>query len=623
MKTNSGLFAHMVLQRSRNNASGARIAGTASCAGPVCATVRDHNGKIVSGFRNVRIGSARRGQFQGRLIGLPTGGPYDVELAVGDESLSVDDVLVGDVWLMGGQSNMQGCGHFSSESTLPDDSLVRAFYMDDVWRVAKDPLHNLWDCVDQVHFDLFFGRRPQKPAAYAGVGPGAAFGQEMRRLTKNVPQGLIACAHGGTGMAQWDPALNKLGSKSLYGAMLRRVQKNGGKVAGMIWYQGCNDVTEQDAPLYTQRMRGFLSALRRDCKFPALPVAMVQLARWIDASAQMGRLWNSVQEQQRLLPMLVSNLICVPAIDLPLEDCIHLSGRGQNVLGRRLAQAMGALTSHRSSASAPISIGKIWTERHRGTIAVHVEFENVVGDLKSGGRANGFQVVSPDGAKHVFDIALQGRRTILRTNIADAIVMGDCVLHYGYGTNPCCNIVDQAERSLPAFGPIRLGAERAISPFARTLQVSKILPSAGKLEALSYADLAAADDMRSRTFAGDFCDMSKEIMAQGESDGLLVFACGFRCSEKMSLNLILGYDGPLKAWLDGKQIFYDPDGTNPALACKAQIGFPARAGRHELRFALGTNHGAAWGLCLRLERIKLNRAQMASVGSVVLPEFAV
>ena len=41
--------------------------------------------------------------------------------------------------------------------------------------------------------------------------------KEMLRRT-GVPQGLIACAHGGTSMAQWSPKLKRLGGDSLYGA---------------------------------------------------------------------------------------------------------------------------------------------------------------------------------------------------------------------------------------------------------------------------------------------------------------------------------------------------------------------------------------------------------------------
>ena len=130
---------------------------------------------------------------------------------------------------------MQGCGLLKDK--LKAHPMVRAFYMNDRWAPALDPIHDMWDCVDQVHIDYCGGVRPEK-STVIGVGPGVAFGQRMFALT-GVPQGVLACAHGGTSMEQWDPKLKKLGSKSLYGAMMRRFRKNGSRVAGLVWYQGC------------------------------------------------------------------------------------------------------------------------------------------------------------------------------------------------------------------------------------------------------------------------------------------------------------------------------------------------------------------------------------------------
>jgi sialate O-acetylesterase len=187
----------------------------------------------------VTVGKAARGRFVGRLTGLPAGGPYEVELRIvgrdgqAAAQAKVSDVLVGDVWLAAGQSNMQGIGQ--SDNRLPDDPLVRAFYMNDRWATAREPLHNMWEAIDAVHRDISGGMLPAKAAPGTMISPGVSFAQEMRRRT-GVPQGVVACAHGGTTMSQWDPSLAKLGPRSLYGAMMRRLAKNGDTVAGMIWY---------------------------------------------------------------------------------------------------------------------------------------------------------------------------------------------------------------------------------------------------------------------------------------------------------------------------------------------------------------------------------------------------
>ena len=390
MNIEVGLFPHMVVQRNRHNVSEANFSGMCSSTGLVLATVRSGQ-RGLKGFASIPVGTSAQGRMKGCLKGVPAGGPYTIELQVGVEKLVVPDVLVGDVWLLGGQSNMQGCG-LVAKKRLQVDPLVRAFYMDDRWAVAKNPLHNRWVCVDQVHIDLCGCRPSQLPADY-GVGPGPAFGIEMRRRT-GVPQGLIACAHGGTSMTQWDPVRKAEGGKSLYGAMVRRLHKNGQRVAGMIWYQGCNEANIQDAPLYTRRMRMFVAALRRDAVDKNLPVAMVQIARVFGRSSGLAASWNSVQDQQRRLPQVIKNLATVLAIDLPLDDNIHVSGEGHAVLGVRLAQAMQNLRGDRKAGPPPIAMKKIFLETVRGRGVVVVEFENVVGKLRAGSLPSGFAIIN-------------------------------------------------------------------------------------------------------------------------------------------------------------------------------------------------------------------------------------
>jgi sialate O-acetylesterase len=369
--------------------------------------------------------------------------------------VTVRDVLVGDVWILGGQSNMQGCGLFPKKRLLPD-SQVRAFYMDDRWAVAKDPVHNMWDCVDAVHVDLKGGLRTPKPDPGWGVCPGPAFGNEMRRHT-GVPQGMIACGHGGTTMTQWDPKRKAEGGKSLYGAMIRRVAKNGGRVAGLLWYQGCSDTGPEAARLYTPRMKAFVAAVRRDCGDKALPVAIVQIGRVIGSSDEGAADWNWVQDQQRRLAGTIRNLATVPVIDLPLDDNIHISGASQYALGVRLAQAMRVLREGRQAGLPPIAFKQARLETVRGLGVVVVEFANVTGRLCSGSRPNGFVIINEKSSVNHFDIQIDGSRVRIRSTLTVEALNG-CALRYGYGPTPYCNIMDEAGRAVPVFGPIRLSA---------------------------------------------------------------------------------------------------------------------------------------------------------------------
>ncbi|MEI6971357.1 MAG: sialate O-acetylesterase [bacterium] len=611
MKSLAGLFDHMVLQRNESNVSDARFSGVSKAASGTLVASVSRGGKKLKDLTGVALGRVRAGKFSAVLRGLPAGGPYTIALAVMDDGgavrdrTTVRDVLVGDVWILAGQSNMQGVGDkFNGIKKHPE---VRAFFMDDHWGVAAEPIHDLSAAVDPVHADLC-GGAPGKPGRYCAC-PGLSFGQEMRKRF-GVPQGVIACAHGGTSMAQWDPKLRTLGGKSLYGAMLRRFHRNGGKVAGMLWYQGCNETTLEAASVYTARMKEFVAACRHDFGFKEMPFVLVQISRFVGWGPEGLHPWNSVREQQRCLPRSIKRCLTVPAIDLPMDDLVHIGGEGQAILGRRLAEAMDVLIRGRRGGRPPITLKAVTIapDRDRGTADVVVEFDHVAGRLIATGRPNGFILADVSGnTGHVYDVRLSGNKAIVRTTQGLAQVC-QFFLYHGFGLNPYCNIGDEAGRSLPAFGPVVIGVPRALTPFIRTLRVSDFQPGAGKLDRLEYPANPAALNLGARSFGEDFCNMHTDIMARKGEDLVLYYACAFDCREAMKLSVLLGYDGPVRVWIDGRPVYHDPHGTNPAIADAHPIAYQATAGRHEVLVALGTNHDAAWGIFLRIERLGLSRA---------------
>ncbi len=605
MKIEQGLLDSMVLQRTKQNVCDVTIHGQAKAAGVLEARVT--SGKtVVRGFNWKPIGRVQGKKLQARLSGLKVGGPYDIQLRVVNHNDDVVDeavsknILVGDVWILGGQSNMQGCARMPGIKGRPT---VRAYYMHDVWGQAKDPIHNLFQSNAPIHTDLN-GGLPHQRDPNVGVGPGVAFGLSMEDRT-GIPQGLIASAHGGTSMDQWDPKKKNLGGRSLYGATIERFEKNGGRCAGIIWYQGCSDATAMEAPKYTKRMKTLVSAFRRDLRDPKLPFVLVQISRVVASSDEAAwALWNSIQEQQRLLPRVIDRCLTVPAIDLELDDCIHIDTAGQHRLGRRLAETMCVLTKQGGKEIPPIELKscRVFREPNYPNASIELTFANVAGSLQACGIPNGFMLTDWAGkAKDsIFKTLLRGNRILLRTIYPEHAVK-EMRLHYGCGVNPYANIVDAKDRSLPVFGPIPLGPAGIAIPPIQMFRVSALLPSAGKLETLSCPD--TKDDAlgwESRMFPADFANRRSELLEASPQDVLIHYACKFKCVEAMNLKLELGYDGPVKLWLDSKELFHDPNGTNPVFPTDTMLSISPEAGDHELVVSLGSNYGKAWGVFLKL-----------------------
>lgn len=462
----NGLMDGQVFQRNGKNVCDVVVSGNCSNHGHIQVRVIQ-NGKDIRGLSGKIVAQVRKMYFSFRLKGIPVGGPYKIILGLINsngricEQFEVKNVMVGDVWILAGQSNMEGVALL--KDAVKPSKFVKAFYMDDRWETAKDPIHKLSEAVDQVHIDLEGGVRFNR-GKYIGAGLGVSFGKRMYRLT-NVPQGLICCAHGGTNMLAWDPALKYKGQKSLYGAMIRRFIRNGSNVAGMVWYQGEAEANKVYAGFYTKRMKRFIEVLRRDLSNVKLPIVMAQLSRFIqhlsenkeDCTSQKG--WNSIQQQQILLQQKIKRISVVPTIDLSLTDFIHLDGVSQSRLGIRLANAMFILRNSTDAGKKQIQVINVKTKVFKlmNSWDIEISYKNVENCLMAQDKPAGFSLVDSNGKIHdvIYRTDIQGDKIILKT-ILPITKSHDLYLHYGYGVNPYCNITDTNDRSLPVFGPCRI-----------------------------------------------------------------------------------------------------------------------------------------------------------------------
>lgn len=379
----------------------------------------------------------------GTARGFPTGGPYETEGA--------RDVLVGDLWVLAGQSNMEGVGDLI-DIEMPSPH-VRSFQSREEWAMAEEPLHWLGESPRVVHHRLWGAENvpeslpPRDPARSKGAGLGLAFGKAYYAAT-GVPVGLIPSAHGGTSMDQWDPALKTEGGASLYGATLARVEANGGRVRGILWYQGESDAYPGGVEVYAAKMRRLIEAFRTDFQDPHLPFYLVQLGVFACPSAPDGIAgWNGIRELQRRLAATIPDTAMVSAIDLELDDLIHIGASGLKRLGRRLAAvATGAPTLDLKFVE--------WDDPTH----LRVTFTGARGGLQAPGRPAGFELREASGRpiELLYKTTLEGDTAVLHVMDGHGPIPQEMQLWYGFGLNPYCNITDAQDMAVPAFGPIAI-----------------------------------------------------------------------------------------------------------------------------------------------------------------------
>ena len=396
-------------------------------------------------------------RLTGSVDGVPTGGPYALQLLSGDDEVArVEGLLVGDLWILAGQSNMDGCGKLSGAE--PPSELVSAFYYDDRWGIAEDPLCWYNEATDPVHWGVLENRQAaiewDRSMRTIGAGLGIAFGKELvRRL--GVPIGLLACSHGGTSMAQWDPALLDRGGESLYGSMIRRVRAAGGRVAGMTWYQGESDANPDAGPVYGEAFTSFVNALRAELGQPEMPVLYVQLGRfYADPTPESERWWHEIREAQRRVEPDIQPAAMVAASDLSLDDIIHVDAPGMRRLGIRMAR-LAHVVAYGAAEEGWLGPRPTTVDVAEDRQGVTIRFESVNGRLIGTKRLYGFMVRSAEGPLLLGDCRLGGDGLSVELTFPAALPEG-AELFYNYGHNPQGVILDGWDMPVPSFGPIAL-----------------------------------------------------------------------------------------------------------------------------------------------------------------------
>lgn len=196
--------------------------------------------------------TASRGARWVAEIKTPTaGGPYNITIK-GSNEILLEDVLIGEVWVCGGQSNMewsadQGLPQSKEESPNATNKQIRFFYVPkSTSSTPQDDVIAKWVVCspeDMLHFSAI----------------GYFFGKQINAST-GFPVGLINSNWGGTPAEVWTPeeiithdpdllhAAEKLSPAAwwphirgeAYNAMIYPITQF--SIAGAIWYQGESNV---------------------------------------------------------------------------------------------------------------------------------------------------------------------------------------------------------------------------------------------------------------------------------------------------------------------------------------------------------------------------------------------
>lgn len=452
---------HMVLQRNQP----IPVYGTANAGQKV--EVSLNNKKLITS-------TDESGKWKVLFLAMSHGGPYQLKIKAGDKSIELKDVLVGDVWLCSGQSNMafplKSSEGGSEEIKNAANSNLRLFKLNQV----SETNNSAWDSVTlaQTNRLKFFSGNWQKPGPETAANFSAVawyFGREIAER-ENIPVGLIEIAVGGSPIESWIdrytlehdeqlvdiltnwrksdfimPWVRERADVNLKNAALTKqrhpyepaynyeagiaglVQS---PIKGVTWYQG--ESNTHNAELYQQEFKALVTSWRKKWN-TNFPFYFVQLSS-IDRPS-----WPYFREMQSKLPKLVSETFMVVSSDL--GDSLDVHPKKKKEIGHRLAlSALRNTYKKEARASGPVVVSAVQKQNQ-----IIVSFAEATKLSKSNNQVlTGFEMVTDKG-KH-----LVAKASINKNQVYLTIPEGEKVKTVLYAWEPFtrANLVNEA--GLPA-----------------------------------------------------------------------------------------------------------------------------------------------------------------------------
>jgi sialate O-acetylesterase len=406
------------------------------------------------------------------------GGPFPMTIQ-GNNTLTLSDILVGDVWVASGQSNMElpmtRVTNAEAEIAAANDPKIRLFQ---VKKKASD--HPLTD----VEAKTWVACTPETVADSSAV---AYFFARDLRQKESVPIGLIESYWGGTAAEAWtslralsadaslmpvfaervpaveeqtntmlrlanedrdfehaaaeakaagQPAPNRrwhpdFGSwdpSGLYNGMIAPLTPFA--IRGVIWYQGESNAGPERAPLYARLFQTMIRDWWRSWGEGDFPFLFVQLPNWI---ADPRNQWPEVREAQRQTLVLRNTGMAV-TIDVGDPANLHPPDK-QDVAARLALIARAQVYGEKIEYSGPL-FRQVTTEDH----ALRLWFEHATNGLVAkGGELKGFEVAGSDGKFSPAEARIEGPTVVVSSSAVESPVY----VRYGWLASPDCNLYNR------------------------------------------------------------------------------------------------------------------------------------------------------------------------------------
>jgi sialate O-acetylesterase len=444
----------------------------------------DPGEKISVSFHEQKLSASadELGKWSVYLMPEHAGGPYTLTVS-GANTITLADMLVGDVWFASGQSNMEfpllgfpgsavmkNGAEEIAHATQPEIRLLR-FERNSSPYPLEDQGATWTLCT------------PETAAKFSAVA--YLFGRELNRR-EHVPIGLIDSTWGGTPVAAWvsmdslaadaaempvfaaragqadrqadeqvriaaekhavaaakaagqpppqyawhpDPA--SWTPAGLYNAMI--APATGYSIKGAIWYQGESDSLGARAPLYQKTFPAMITDWRSHWGEGDFPFLFVQISSFTSTPVEF---WGVVRDAQRRTLKLTNTAMAV-TLDVGDPDNVHPSDK--QTVGARLALAARAMVYGEKIEFS----GPLFRQTTGEGNSMRVWFDHAEG-LTAKGELLGFELAGSDRRFHPATARIEGSTVVVSAGGVDRPEF----VRYAWANAPQANLYNGA--GLPA-----------------------------------------------------------------------------------------------------------------------------------------------------------------------------
>ena len=267
------------------------------------------------------------------LPAMAYGGPYEMEIVLNGVSHTLTDVMVGEVVLCAGQSNMQfavGEEQTREPFVYKTYEAVRTFVQERIGEYEGLKSDSGWAvCTEQTlpHF--------------------SAIGYHVARLLhekKGIAVGIIGCYQGASIIESWieekiitlpqyyvpkhlrrfnenHTFYKEYGPWNVYGKLYKEVFSKilPYTVGSIVWYQGESNTSVAESVMYPHWLKALADSWRADLRDASLPFVIMQIAT-MDG---MGEAWALLQQAQQRAVSMIAHALFVETKDVSETNNIH------------------------------------------------------------------------------------------------------------------------------------------------------------------------------------------------------------------------------------------------------------------------------------------------------------